>query len=163
MRKTLSERFWPKVEKVPGGCWLWKGATNGDGYGHIAVDAAGRKLMKAHRLAWELANGPIPDGKCVLHRCDTPNCVNPDHLFLGTQLENMRDCKAKGRLIPASRPRSIPAGENNPNARVTETQVREIRLKARAGVCQKLLQAEYGLSRAGIQRIVSRRAWPHVV
>lgn len=76
------------------GCMLWIRSTDTNGYGMLCVD--GRK-RKAHRVAWELANGPIPAGLHVLHRCDTPACVNPAHLFLGTHTDNMRDCSAKGR------------------------------------------------------------------
>ena len=92
-------RFWRKVAKHSSGCWLWYGARNGNGYG---VCGAGGLKWLAHRVAWELSCGPIPEGgdyhgTCVLHRCDVPLCVNPDHLFLGTQADNMRDKAEKGR------------------------------------------------------------------
>jgi hypothetical protein len=92
--RPVADRFWPKVEKTDG-CWLWTGATDRRGYGKI-FDGAG-KLLIASRVAHELCIGPIPDGLCVLHKCDNPPCVNPDHLFLGTFGDNTQDMLAKGR------------------------------------------------------------------
>ena len=86
--------FWNKVEKTEN-CWLWKRACNQYGYGVINIGAGKNKL--AHRLAWELTQGPIPSGIDVLHHCDNPPCVNPAHLFLGTQLDNVHDMYAKSR------------------------------------------------------------------
>jgi hypothetical protein len=76
------------------GCFLWAGATNRDGYGAFGI---GKRTVRAHRLAFEHERGPIPAGLKVLHRCDTPQCVNPEHLFVGTDLDNQRDMIAKGR------------------------------------------------------------------
>lgn len=98
------ERFERKVQLCPGGCHLWAGATNRDGYGsfwsgeYIAGDSRrGPVMVLAHRWAYERFIGPIPASLYVLHHCDTPACVNPEHFFLGTQLDNVRDCAAKGR------------------------------------------------------------------
>jgi hypothetical protein len=88
-------RFWEKVEKGDG-CWLWTAATNQQGYGRFSVDRVGT-LWLAHHFAWVLAYGDIPDGLWVLHHCDTPACVRPDHLWLGTVTDNVRDMIAKGR------------------------------------------------------------------
>ena len=87
------KRFWMQVHKSSG-CWVWVGNRIPQGYGTIGV---GGKPVRAHRYSWELHNGPIPDGLFVLHRCDNPPCVRPDHLFLGTALDNSRDCVDKGR------------------------------------------------------------------
>lgn len=92
-------RFWPKVQKTKS-CWLWSGATGRGDYGHFIVK---RKLIKAHRFSWELVNGKIPSGLHCLHHCDNPPCVRPDHLFLGTDLDNARDAINKGR--PWGRPK----------------------------------------------------------
>ena len=97
-RRPLAERFWKYVNKTET-CWLWAGGTNGRaGYGHILADLPSRKLVYAHRVSWELANGAIPDGLWVLHNCpggDNPSCVNPDHLYLGTNSDNIKDEIAK--------------------------------------------------------------------
>jgi hypothetical protein len=87
-------RFWAKVQRGEG-CWEWQGANNGKGYGCFGKE--GSRPYYAHRFSWELHAGPIPDGLFVLHRCDNRRCVNPEHLFLGTQGDNMRDMIAKGR------------------------------------------------------------------
>lgn len=89
----LRYRFFQKVSKSEG-CWLWKGTRNMKGYGTIKKD---RKTYRAHRVSWELHNGPIPEGKQVLHKCDMRSCVNPDHLYLGTNIENVRDKMVRGR------------------------------------------------------------------
>lgn len=85
-------RFWVKVEKSAG-CWLWRGARGPRGYGHFKI----QQIERAHRVAFAIANGPIPADMFVLHRCDVPTCVNPAHLFLGTQADNMADRDRKGR------------------------------------------------------------------
>lgn len=108
---SLEERFWARVRKTES-CWVWKGATCGpSGYGRIARGRRGEFHKKnsalVHRLSWELHNGPIPEGLLVLHRCDNPPCIRPDHLFLGTAKDNSDDKCAKGRQhIP--RPRTFP-------------------------------------------------------
>jgi hypothetical protein len=91
---TFETRFWAKVVVHPGGCWEWRGRRMPKGYGKLN---RGTKTVYAHRLAFELRNGPIPDGLYVLHKCDNPPCINPDHLFLGTQADNVRDRDTKGR------------------------------------------------------------------
>ena len=95
--KTLIERFEAKISPEPmSGCWLWTASTDGGGYGHIRIN---KQLLKAPRVSYELFKGIIPPGLCVCHKCDTPACVNPDHLFLGTQKANAIDKVRKGRMV----------------------------------------------------------------
>lgn len=96
---TVAERFWAKVLKGEG-CWEWQGSkSKAGGYGYVHVGGqVNRRPMKAHRLSWELHNGPIPHGLWVLHQCDNPPCVNPSHLFLGTRTDNMQNAASKGRI-----------------------------------------------------------------
>lgn len=156
MRGSLEWRFWAKLG--PGGvddCWLWTGSTNTSGYGQIADDEM--RLQLCHRVAWIMAFGPIPEGMLVLHRCDTPACCNPHHLFLGTQKDNVADCIAKGR-----RGTERARGEDHGGARLTEQQVRTIRSRREAGELTRVLAAEFGVDRRQIGRIARRERWAHV-
>ena len=103
-RRPLAERFWKKVDRdgpisvtAGGQCWVWTGHCDRNGYGMALPDNTGRRRAVAHRVAWQLSRTDIPDGLYVCHRCDHPPCVNPAHLFLGTQSDNLRDMAAKGR------------------------------------------------------------------
>lgn len=90
----VQERFESKYTKDPSGCWLWQAYKDSDGYGQLQVEG---RSVGAHRVSWELTNGPIPEGIFVCHTCDVCSCVNPDHLFIGTHTDNMRDKVKKGR------------------------------------------------------------------
>lgn len=163
MRAPLAERFWAKVDKVDAsGCWLWTAGKDAYGYG---VFQAGPTIRgshvgraKAHRVAWELTNGPIPSGLGVLHRCDNPSCVNPSHLFVGTQAENMRDMDAKGRRV------STPTvGERNCNARLTTDAVRVIRfLREETCLSSSQIGTLFGVDRTTVRKIWRRLSWAHV-
>lgn len=132
-------------------CILWDGARSGDGYGTVTING---KQHAAHRIAWAKANGEIPAGKWVLHKCDNPICVNPEHLFVGTPKENIQDCISKGR-------RNTPRGSCHANAKLTEDQVRQILVKARDTKRAELARG-YGVSEALISLIVAKKIWKHV-
>jgi DNA-binding transcriptional regulator YiaG len=132
-------------------CIEWDGARSSNGYGSKWHEG---KAQSTHRIAWQEANGPIPDGLCVLHRCDNPPCINIAHLFLGTQADNMHDKEAKGRQTPP--PRHV--GETHPQAKLTLEQVRSIRSRA-AGVTNTELARTYGVSKSTIGLIIKGRKW----
>ena len=148
---SLWDRFWKKVDDS-GGCWLWLGSTFPNGYGKIS--SHGKSLL-THRLSWEIDHRqPVPDGLEVLHRCDNPPCVNPVHLFLGTQAENIADMDAKGR---ANRPRL--AGEQSPRARLTVLVVREMRRLHALGVGPHRLGSMFGVSVGAACHVIAGRSW----
>lgn len=102
-QKNINTRFWDKVIiSTPKECWKWSGVTDGAGYGMIHLDSNNKKCIKVHRLSYELHNGILKKGMVIMHTCDNPVCVNPNHLKQGTQKDNMRDCSRKGRLNPFS-------------------------------------------------------------
>ena len=149
-----------RVMPVPNsGCWIWLGSINDFGYGKLTLNS---KSVRAHRLSWEQHRGPIPDGLWVLHKCDVPCCVNPDHLFLGTRVDNVRDMFQKGRggrekMVATRRARGIGRGEGNPNAKLTEAQAREIYLSREMGT---VLARRFGISQAIVSEIRHRKRWP---
>lgn len=154
--KPIEERYWAKVNKTPG-CWYWLAATSANGYGYFSVNG---KLQQAHRFSWELHNGLIPRGEgyhgaCVLHSCDNRACVNPDHLVLGTQKNNMRDCVNKGRQT------KLP-GQNHGMSKLTEAQVLHIRSRTLSGENQAKLVKEFKVSKASISKIINRKYWKHI-
>ncbi len=154
MRQTREQRFWARVEKTSS-CWFLRSKPNDQGYG--IFDNRGQK-EKAHRVAWELTNGPIPDGLNVLHNCpggDNRRCCNPAHLWLGTLKDNSQDMMAKG-----TNKKQLLAGEDNPKAKLTWVKVREIRERlSTGGVTQLQLAAEYGCKRVAISYIATGRNW----
>lgn len=153
-RKGLLTMFFEKVVCGASECWYWIGALDGNGYGMCSPDCYGES--RAHRAAWRLLVGEIPDGMDVLHECDVRSCVNPADLFLGTQAENVADMVAKGR----NRPPVLLCGEENPGHRLTRTMVEELRAAyAAGGVSMKALGERFGVSPMTIQRAVARKTW----
>lgn len=150
------ERFWSKVKKAPGdGCWEWTGSGPDTGYGNIHV--GGRNEL-THRYSWALANGEIPRGLCVLHRCDNRKCVRPSHLFLGSKKDNTRDMFFKGR----ERNLGILKGQDHGGAKLTTEDVLRIREAAARGATHVSQAAEYGVDASLIGLIVRRKAWRHI-
>ncbi len=140
-------------------CWEWTGKTDKDGYARITVQTpAGPRGVRVHRIAYELSNGPIPDGLWVLHRCDNPLCSNPAHLFLGDNATNQQDCIRKGR-----RGRTGPRGERHPSAKMTEALVREARARHAAGARLRDLTRDYAVTKGNMWNILHGRAWKDVV
>lgn len=141
----FTERFWSKVEKS-GDCWEWTGDVVATGYGRIFTGAdvapalgMAVRTNAAHRVAWAITRGPIPDGLCVCHHCDNPPCVRPDHLFLGTNAENIKDAARKGRM----------------RRKLSDVEVSQIRLLAERGIPQVSIARLYNIADSTVSRIAS--------
>lgn len=175
-------RFWSHVDRSAGpeGCWPWTACKTIHGYGWTRTGGIGHS---AHRVAYTIANGPIPDGLVVCHRCDNRPCCNPAHLWLGTSADNAADCSAKGRTARGDRngsrihPDRLPRGDQSfarlhPerlvrgvdywSAKLDEDKVRAIRLAAAAGESGRSLGLRFGVCKATIQRVVNRYSWKQV-
>jgi hypothetical protein len=154
MRKcpvTAIDLFWLRVDKsASNGCWHWTGAITSDGYGSIRIK---RVHVQPHRLSYELSKGPIPSGLHVLHTCDNPRCVNPEHLFLGTHRDNMADRVRKGRVA------------NGCNKVTAEQALSIMREYKRSNLCRSNAQElarKYGITSNSITAIVFGRSWKHL-
>lgn len=142
MKKTLAERFWEKVEKrSPEDCWEWTHCRTKFGYGRIANGDG--KVVTTHRVSWQIHNGPIPEKMWVLHKCDNPPCVNPDHLFLGTGKENNLDCETKGRARRLH-------GTDNGNCKYSDEIIEIVRSNT---MTEKMLREQYGISRGYVWKV----------
>ncbi len=177
------ERFFAKVDKTEGGCWIWKGGKYEGGYGQFWLNGRG---VRAHRYSFELHNpdAVIPEGMFILHSCDTPACVNPAHLRVGTAAENVADMVSRGRAATGERngskkfPERLKRGEDHPRrlrpeigargsqhgrAKLTEADVLEIRRKYETGqYTHRGLAKEYGICKSQLTRILVRRVWSHI-
>lgn len=176
--KTTEERFWEKVNKngplpdpikyvtLKTPCWIWIGTVN-DGRGALHLKNP-RRQVKAHRYSWELHHGAIPDGLFVCHACDNMLCQNPEHLWLGTQADNMDDRGKKGRTFVGrtwimDHPASVPKGAKQWKAVITEDTAREIKNRSRRGESNseisKVLSVRYSI----VWSVVTGKTWKHVV
>lgn len=136
-------KFWAKVDKS-GECWLWTGCKT-RGYGHLSRRCNGKTVwLRAHRVAWETAHGDVPSGMVVRHHCDNPSCVRPEHLFLRSQAENLRDMRAKGR------------------GRLTEQQAREVLAASKAGLPIAPLHRKFGVARSTVYAVAYGVNWRHL-
>jgi len=151
--KPLKERFEQYVYPEPNsGCWLWSGSIRGYGYGAIRV---GSRIISAHRLSYQLFVGPILDGLHVLHTCDVPSCVNPSHLFLGTNQDNSDDKIKKNRQHNSK-------GEKNGNSKLTEDCVKQIRILIEKGILYREIAEKFNVHYSLIGYIKSKKIWKHL-
>lgn len=142
---------WERVKRrtlFTDSCWLWQGFVGGQGHGQIGTFRDGKKCLDGcHRVSWEHHRGTIPSGLCVLHKCDVPNCVNPEHLFLGTRSDNSADKTAKGRALK---------GPDLPQTKLTPEKVRWIRS---CGLTQEEMAKRLGVSQATVSNAKNGRNW----
>jgi hypothetical protein len=164
------ERFAQKIKIGFGedACWMWDSATDKDGYGIFGIDG---KDLKAHRYSYSACVGVIPDGLCICHQCDNPTCVNPKHLFLGTNKQNTQDRHNKNRDAKGitsgayTHPEARRIGEDNGNAKLSTDIVVAIRseYKPHSKDCdQKQLAKKYNISKEQVYRIIHKQNWRHV-
>lgn len=164
-KTPIKDRLLAKVVIEIDGCWLWQGTTNNAGYGTIGLGDRGEGKGFAHRVSYEEHVGSIPPGLFVCHRCDVKTCVNPDHLFVGTQQDNLDDAASKGRMLSggnwkAAHDSSICKGSKHGMAKLTEAEVVEvINSFASSNITKQQLAKQYGVCRATIRNIVTGRNW----
>lgn len=151
--KNKKSDFWKKVTVgLPDECWEWQTGKDKDGYGVFWIDD---KSIRAHRFSYKFHYGEIPDDKCVCHHCDNPSCVNPAHLFVGTNIDNIIDKQKKNRCYR-------PLGEKAVHAKLTDKNVYTIRILCNDGISRKRLSVLFGICKSQIEFIVRGKAWPHV-
>ena len=153
IRIPLRERFERRIMPLPwSGCWIWLGGVDKGGYGRIGVGGWHGPNILTHRASWEIYKGEIPVGMCVLHKCDTPPCCNPEHLFLGTRIDNVEDMTRKGR-------RRSGIGERCGAAKLTSEQVLKIRSDNRT---LAVIGKEYGICASQASNVRRGLHWKHI-
>lgn len=155
IRESVGQRFNKRVMRN-NSCWEWTGPFSKGGYGQFAYTHADKR--SAHRVAWELANGVIPDGLHVLHKCDNRKCVRPDHLFLGTAIDNIADMDAKGRRNSTARHK----GETSPRSKLKNEDIKIIRELHSNGIKQNEIACKYNIHDSAISRIINKKRWGHI-
>lgn len=144
-------RFWSKVKKTKK-CWNFLAAFTRDGYGQLGIDGS---MRRAHRISWILKHGKIPKGKYVLHTCDNRKCVNPKHLFIGNQKDNMVDMMNKGRNADTS-------GENNGRHRLDKNAIKVIKILYKDGMSQKDIANKFYVGRSTISHLLVGDTWKKI-
>lgn len=152
--KKNFDKHW--IEDTQTGCWNWTGALIGKGYAQFQVRRGGENKTDkyGHRWSWRIHKGRLAEGDKVLHKCDNPRCVNPNHLFVGTTADNAQDMKEKGRHL---------YGERNSKVVLTETKVLKIHAMSAQGVSQATIARNFGVSQIQVSRIIRGERWGHVL
>lgn len=175
MRDLIERLENNSIPEPNSGCWIWTGAISSGslGYGSLRI---GRNTTRAHRAAYEAFRGSIPSGMFVCHKCDVSLCINPDHLFLGTPADNNKDRREKGRdhwirrrdvaermlAIARAAKKQAPVGGMTNSAKLTEDDVRRIRMLAKNGVRQRALAFQFGISQSTVSALISKQTWGHI-
>ncbi len=183
MATKFQRYFDQRINKTPS-CWLWEGSLDADGYGR-ATAKGGPPETLAHRIAWTFANGPVPEGLSVCHRCDVPACVNPAHLFVGTSQDNQADKVQKNRQAKGSKngafghtrgaaissgvarwreehPEKTVRGEGHGNSKLTEELVKKIRILREEFFTQSEIAAAVGVTQTTVSKVLNGQMWSHV-
>lgn len=155
---NIKERLLKHIEVNKNGCWVWTGSKNSEGYGNIQIGSrkdGTRRTAKAHRVSYSVFVGDIPENHDICHKCDNQSCVNPEHLFPGTEKENVADMDAKGR-------RGFVLSQLHPSAKLTEKDVVEARKLREQGQSYYSLAKKYGVYRETMRQAITGKTWRHM-